>query len=209
MLNVLSALCFAGFVLAALSVLVLERKRPSARRAGVSAFLLYYLAASFGAGLSQRDAWPFSKWALAATPAVASVTSTRIVGVDSAGREHEVDHRAWEPVAADELLPWMQIVFPVLSRREQDRVAAALLVDAERARQQARAGRGPGYLHRFLGPLAAPRFLLHPRLWSAPSTVPSLPFVGVRVYTESWGVEDRARDPRALARSLAYEYPGR
>lgn len=209
MLNVLSAVCFAGFVLAAVSVLVLERTRPPARRGAVSAFLIYYVAASFGAGLSQHDAWPFSKWALAATPGVAAVTTTRIVGLDPTGGEHDIDYRAWEPVATDELVPWMQIVFPGLGRVAQDRVAVELLGTAEKARANARAGRGPGYLDRFLGPLAAPRFLLHPRIWSAPSAVPSLPFVGLRVYSESWSVEDRARDPRSLVRALVYEYPCR
>ena len=205
MLNVLSAACFAAFLLAALAVLAVEKRQPG-RRWAVNAFLLVFLSASFGAGFTQHDAWPFAKWALAATPAVSTVTSSRIVGLDGRGLEHNIDHRVWEPLATDELLPWMQLDFTRLGRPEQDRLAVWLLDRAESARLRARTGVGVGYLDRFLGPFAAPRFLLHPRFWAEPSTVPPEPFVGLRVYLETWDVEERAGDAGRFSRVLLYEY---
>lgn len=206
MLNVASGLGFLGFLAAALLVVLSERGWLAPRRRFVNLFLAYAVAVTFAAGLSQRDAWPFSKWPMAGGRADADYSTIRIVGVDEDGVEHAVDYRAWQPMAFDELMPWMHRTFPRLSRPAQDRVAAHLLDKAESARHRARAGGGAGYLHRFLGPLAAPEFDLHPRLWSSPDAVPSRPFVSLRVYRETWNQEERRRDPSRMARRLLHEY---
>jgi len=204
-LNVLAGLCFVGFLLFALLVWLSERGVVGPRRRFVSAFLAYAILASFGAGLSQKDAWPFAKWPMAGGRAEAEADTLRIVGVDANGAEHAVDYRAWQPMAYEELIPWMHRTFPRLPRAAQDQVAAHLLDKAESARRKAAGGDGVGYLDRFLGPLAAPEFDLHPRLWSSPASVPPRPFVAVRVYRETWNQEERRRDPSRVTRRLLHE----
>jgi len=204
-LNVASGLCFLGFLLCACRVWLAERGAPGGRRHFVNVFLLYAVAASFGAGLTQRDAWPFAKWPMAGGRADAVGSTVRILGVDADGTEHGIDYRAWQPMAFDELIPWMHRTFPRLPRAAQDEAAAHLLAKAESARRQAAAGRGAGYLDRFLGSLAAPEFDLHPRLWREPASVPSRPFVALRVYRETWNQEERRRDPSRVTRELLYE----
>lgn len=205
MLNVLAALCFLGLLLAALLVWLSERGVVAPRRRFVNALLVYATLASFGAGLSQKDAWPFAKWPMAGGRAEAEADTIRIVAVDAEGAEHAVDYRAWQPMAYEDLIPWMHRTFPRLPRGAQDEVAAHLLEKAESARRQAAAGHGVGYLDRFLGPLAAPEFDLHPRLWPSPGNVPPRPFVAVRVYRETWSQEERRRDPSRVSRRLLYE----
>jgi hypothetical protein len=206
-LNVLAGLCFLGFLLAALLVWLSERGAVSPRRRVVNAFLLYAIAASFGAGLSQKDAWPFAKWPMAGGRAEAEGDTIRILAVDADGAEHDVDYRAWQPVAFEDLIPWLHRTFTRLPRASQDEVAAHLLAQAESARRKAAAGHGAGSLDRFLGPLAAPEFDLHPTLWSAPASVPSRPLVALRVYRETWNQEERRRDPSRFTRRLLYESP--
>lgn len=205
MLNVLSAVCFLGFLVAALLVALSERGGTAPRRLFVNVFLAYAVVASFGAGLSQKDAWPFSRWPMAGGRAEAVGSNVRIVAVDADGALRAIDYRAWQPMAFDELIPWMHRTFPRLPRQSQDRVVAHLLATAESARRRARAGEGVGYLDRYLGPLAAPEFDLHPRPWSSPESVPSRPFVGLRVYRETWNQEERRRDPSRVTRVLLYE----
>jgi hypothetical protein len=204
-LNVASGLGFLGFLAAALLVALSELGIVGPRRRFINVFVAYAVAASFAAGLSQRDAWPFSKWPMAGGRAEAEYSTVRIVGVDEDGVEHGIDYRAWQPMAFDELMPWMHRAFPRLPRASQDRVVAHLLEKAESARRKARAGGGPGYLDRFLGPLAAPEFDLHPRPWSSPEAVAARPFVSLRVYRETWNQEERRRDPSRVARRLLYE----
>jgi len=206
-LNVYGGLCFLGFLIAALGVRLSERAEPEQRRRRVNGYLAYVIAASFAAGLAQKDAWPFAKWPMAGGRADTRGDTVRIVAVDAEGTEHDVDYRAWQPMAYEDLVPWMHRTFPRLPRAAQDQVAAHLLAKAESARQRAAAGRGPGYAGRLLGRLAAPEFDLHPRPWSAPPGVPARPLVALRVYRETWDQEERRRDPSRFARRLLYESP--
>jgi hypothetical protein len=203
-LNVLSAVAFLGFLLVALLVAASERGLLSPRRRFVDLFLAYAVAVSFGAGLTQKDAWPFSRWPMAGGRAELEASTIRIVGVDEDGLERAIDYRAWQPMAFDELIPWMHRTFPRLPTPSQDRVAAHLLQRAESARRRAQAGGGVGYLHRYLGPLAAPEFDLHPRVWST-AGIPPRPFVALRVYRETWNQEERRRDPSRVRRALLHE----
>lgn len=210
MLNVLGGLAFAGFLFACLAAAWSEKAGASLtlRRAVLNALLLYVLAVSFAAGLTQRDLWPFSSWKLAAGRVGPDVTRVRIAAVDADGAEHRVDYRAWQPLAFDELAPWLELVFPRLDAAAQEGVAADLLDRAERARRQSRSGNGVGYFDRFLGPLAAPHFVLHPRIWSRAERAPATPLVRLRLYRETWNLEERRRDGfRKVPRALAYEFP--
>ena len=207
MLNIASGFVFLGFLIAALLAALSERGLVAPRRRFVNLFLAYAVLASFAAGLSQRDAWPFAKWPMAGGRAAPEYSAIRIVGVDEEGVERGIDYRAWQPMAFDELMPWMHRTFPRLPRPSQDRVAAHLRDTAEAARRKAQAGEGVGYLDRFLGPLAAPEFDLHPRAWSRAEAVPPRPFVSLRVYRETWNQEERRRDPSLVRRLLLYESP--
>jgi hypothetical protein len=200
MLDVLAGGAFLGF---AILVMAVRWVRAERRRAAVGLLLAYTAALSFGAGLSQRDAWPFSAWSLAARRLEDTVTYDVLLAVDAAGGEHDVDYRAWRPLGFDELLSWIPQEMPKLDPAARARVAADLLARAERCRQEAR--RGEGCARDRLGPLTAPDFLLHPRLWSRPEAVPAQPFVRLRVYRETL----RLAAPRrggGRTRVLAWEW---
>jgi len=203
LLNALAGLAFASFV--AIGLILVGRRGGHGRCGRVSQFLVFALAVSLGPGLLQRDAWPFSSWPLAANEAGRSVTYSTLVALDATGAEHAVDYRAWQPLGFDELLSWIQLQFPKLSRAEQDHAARYLLGLVEAARARAASERRVGYFDRFLGPLTAPNFLLHPRLWIA-GAVPSSRFVGLRVYSETLVLDNPARGGGVVRRRLDYEY---
>ena len=207
--DVFALVCFLGFVCCAL---VLCGRRPTGlalwqRKTRVSLFILYTLGASFGAGLAQHDIWPFVAWPLVAARLPATVTEPRLVAVDARGAEHDIDYRAWWPLSFDELIGWMNQNFPALPSESQDRAARSLLATADSARAAARRGERVGQYGRFLGPFAAPLFLLHPKIWSDSARVPANPFVGLRYYQESWNLESHARGSTAVRRRLVYRYP--
>jgi hypothetical protein len=212
LINVTAALAFAGFVVLGL----LARRRDEqaaldddARRRRVSRFLAYALVVSFTAGLTQRDLWPFAAWPIKSLTPLPVASAYRLLGVDAEGGEHAVDYRAWQPLGVDELIPWVMLRFPDLADDVQDAAAAHLLAVAERARTAARAGGRVGTFHRFLGPLSAPYYLLHPRLWRRPEDVPAQPFVALRVYREVWSQMERREHPERVTRMLVYQYPRR
>jgi hypothetical protein len=170
-----------------------------------SAFIAFSLVASFGAGLAQRNLWPFSPWPLVAGIHPAAATHARLVAVDGTGVEHGVDYRAWEPMAIDELYSWLQGPFMSLEEEQKEAAFAWLLLRAEKGRRRALAGEAPSDRSSILGPLEAPLFLLHPRIWDDAGAVPAAPFTGLRLYLESWDVEGRARGERGAERTLVHE----
>jgi hypothetical protein len=172
----------------------------------VNVFLIYTLIVSFGAGLLQKDCWPFSNWPLVASLHPPMVRYSRLVGVDANGREHDVDYRAWQPFVIEELLGWADSRLLPLEPAERDRAGAYLVSIVERGRQRAARGERVGYFDRYWGPFTAPYFLLHPKLWTSPEQTPAVPLVGVRFYHESWNLEERRVHPSAVQRSLVYEY---
>ena len=211
-LNLLSAALFLGFLLLGGAIVWESRPQgtlPSKKRA-LNFFLGYALMVSFGAGLSQRELWPFSRWELIAgivPPAVGErFGHPRLVALDEQGQEHAIDFRAYEPLAFDELSSWINHEFPKLDPAEKRRAARYLLERAENARVRARSGLPVG-TRRLPFLLSAPHFLLHPRTWPDPSAAPAEPFVGLRIYSETWNLEERQRDPHNLKRILLYQYP--
>ncbi len=204
--NIAGAIAFAGFVLGALWASRATAGTGSGRRR-VSLLLVYACAASFGVGLTQRDLWPFSSWPLVAGRIGPFVTHPRLVAVDAAGAEHDVDYRAWEPISLDELNAWVEQELMRLPPSGRDSALAHLLRLAESGRARAAAGGSPGDQARLLGPLTAPLFLLHPRRWDDPAEVPRASFVALRYYRESWQLERRARDRSAVTRRLAWQFP--
>lgn len=177
-----------------------------ARRRLLNLFIAYTLAVSFGAGFTQRELWPFSAWPLVAGRVPPTVTYPRFLAVDRSGREHEIDHRAWAPIVFQELMGWEGRNLMRLEPAARDRAAAYLLSVLERARNHWAAGAPEHRFDRILGPFSAPFFLGHPERWIPGVRVPAEPFVALRVYRESWDVEERRRDPSKVTRVLAYEY---
>ncbi len=209
MTNIVAPIVFLGLVAGGI-VLLWWRAGSAAdhtRRLRTSLFILYVLAVSFGAGLTQRDLFPFTAWPLLSARIPAVWNYPRLVGVDADGVEHAIDFRAWEPMSADELNAWMNHRFMTFPPDRQARIAAELLDRLEASRARAAAGEGVGYLADRLGPLWAPYFDVHPYLWSRPERVPAKPFVALRFYRQVWDLERRARDPSHVWLRLLYEFP--
>lgn len=194
-----------GFALTGLAAGLAGRDSARKRRR-VNVFLGYALAVSFGAGFLQHEVWPFSGWPLVATTVPEVVTHPRFMAVDGAGREHDIDHRAWSPIVFQELLGWEGRGFMRLEPATRDRAAAYLLGVVENARARWAAGKPDRPFERWLGPFSAPFFLGHPDRWTPGVNVPDQPFVALRLYRESWNVEERHLDPSRVKRVLAYEY---
>jgi len=207
--NLAGLVGWLGFVAFALVVLWAERKRKPhyVRRRAVNVFLLFTLAVTFAAGVSRRELWPFSAWGMIPNVRTPEVGHARILGVDAAGTEHPIDFRAWSPLPLEELIAWIDLRFPLLSAQEKDSAARYLLERANNARANVSAGESMVGPHRLLGRLTAPEHMIHPYIWTAPSDVPSEPFVGIRVLREFWNVERGREDPDLIDRELIYEFP--
>jgi hypothetical protein len=126
--NVLALVLFVAFVAAA--VRAGARTGPEDRRRRIHHFLLLACAGSFGAGLAQRDAWPFCAWPLVAGRVPVLVTQPRVFVVDSAGEEYPADYRAWRPFSYVELLSWLDKDFMRLTPDARRRAALHLVVTA-------------------------------------------------------------------------------
>lgn len=198
---------FFGFVILAFAVAAAAsvagaRVRPRL----LNLFLAYTLIVSFAAGLTQRDAWPFSTWPLVAGIHPDYAMLPRALVVDRAGGEHDVDYRAWRPLVVEELLAWMRSRMLTLPRADQDRAAEHLLMLVERTIEDLRRGDSLDWRSGWWGPLNAPYFLLHPVLWRSAADAPAERLIGIRLYLERWNLEERLRDPSAVQRTLLYEY---
>lgn len=211
-LHLLVLLAYATVAVVALLVLWLERsRRGAALRWGRQLFIALVVGLTLFAGVTQRDLWPFSAWALmtgAPTPTRGEkIPHLRFAAVDGFGREYPVDYRAVEPFAVEELMAWLRAYFLTLPAASQDSAASFLLGRIELARLRVGEGRSPGTSGRWLGPLRAPFHQLHPAQWPDAASVPATPFVGLRLYGESWTLEERAQDSTRVTRRLLYQYP--
>jgi hypothetical protein len=204
-MGVVKGLLFLGFVGLGLIAAYSTRGKRGNRRL-VNVYIIYTLALGLGAGLSQFEVWPFSTWPLVAGTVAKTVIQPRVVAIDAAGQEYPIDYRAWGPFVFEEMMAWQDKNFAGLDRATKDRVAAYLLELIERNREQWALGKPILYFERYLGPLSTPLFLGHPEYWTKGAGVPPQPFRGLRLYKESWNVEERWRDPSKVTRELTYEY---
>jgi len=110
-----------------------------ARRRRTNVFLWAVLFISFAAGITQHDLWPFSSWPVLAHTLPSGWNYSPppdINGVDSSGNEYDVDYRAWQPLALEELTSWIRLHFAHLDPAERDRAGAYLLGRGEQALSQ-------------------------------------------------------------------------
>lgn len=196
-----------GFLATALAVRYCERYEASTWKSSIQIFLLYTLTISGLTGFTQREAWPISNWKVFGDPYIPPVQELVILAVDSHGREHLIDRRAWEPFDSLQLHAWLRIHIPRLAPALRHTVCQYLLHLVNMARARAVASQRPGTDGRFLGPLAAPRLITYAPLWSAPAMVPSAPFERLRFYEDTWHTETRRLAPHHLQRRLILEYP--
>jgi hypothetical protein len=209
-MSIISAVAFCGFLALVLNVAASRIRRttdPNTRQA-TNVLLIYALAVSFAAGISQRDMWPFSSWKMMVgltPPATPTLPSLRVVGVQPNGSERNIDFRAWKPLSLEELYSWLQHDFFQLDLDSRDRVGAYLLSDMNTARLEALSAAGLPWSSPVLGRLSAPTHVLHPAIWDQRDVVPQESFVAVRIYKEAWDLQ--ATTGVKASRTLAYEYP--
>lgn len=208
--NIASAIGFMLFVGSGSAVAASHRFLSGVdRRRLINALLLVALFVSFGSGLSQRDMWPFSSWKMMTgltPPATPALPTLSFVGVDASGKEYDIDYRAWKPLSPEELDSWLRHNFFQLDSAARDRVASYLLQLSNDAREEALSTAGLASVNRWLGPLTAPTHLLHPAIWSHVDRVPRNPFVGLRIYEDSWNLEERRLTNARITRVRAFEY---
>lgn len=196
---------FLGLVLAAF-VAASRGDEPRIRR-HVNRLLAYTMLFSLVAGISHTELWPFPRWNIFSEKLEQPVHQILVRAVDADGREHEVDHRAFEPFTSIDLYAWFDLHLAQLTPQQKEEVGSYLLERLNAARQRALAGERVGTFDRYFGPLAAPVHLLYARIWDDPARVPAAPFVGLRIYVERWNVFERQRSPAtAPTRTLLYEY---
>jgi hypothetical protein len=203
LVEIVKGLVFLTFVAVGLAAAWTARYRPG-NRSIITVLITYTIMVSCAVGFTQRESWPFSTWPFIATRIARPSTFPRIVATDAQLNEYQIDYRAWEPLEFDELVAWKDQFFFRLDPSKREAVVAYLLDRIETARLQWSVGESPRYFNRFFGPLSAPLFLGHRGYWDAGP--PSEAFTGLRFYTETWDVEERARDPSKLTRQLVYEY---
>jgi hypothetical protein len=199
-MHLLFAAAFLGFL--GLGAAVRLASDPAVRRRRIVRLVAYVVVVNLAAGISQRDAWPFTSHNIAVGRARTDARAclSEIVGVDGAGREWRLDPYSWMPMYESVLQFWFDLRMPRLGEAERREALAFLLGRAEASRQRLAADRpiGPA---RWLGPLGAPYWLLLPR--EAPSPEPLL---GVRVYSECWIPRERFADPSRRTRRLLAEH---
>jgi hypothetical protein len=203
LVEIAKGLVFLTFVAVGLAAAWSARCRPGSR-AIMNVLISYTVIVSFAVGFTQRESWPFSTWPFIAARVPRPSTFPRIVATDAQRNEYQIDYRAWEPLEFDEFMAWKDQFFFRLDPAKRDGVAAYLLEQIETARLRWSAGEAPRYFNRYFGPFSAPLFLGHRGYWDAGP--PGQVLTGLRFYTETWDVEERARDPSKIARQLVYEY---
>ncbi len=209
MTDIVAAVEFGGFIVAGWSLVFLLGKVKSERRqrALITLLLVYVVVISFGNAVLRINLWPFSSWDLVTrTQSGGGWPDWRTFGVTADGKEYPVDYRAFEPLNAHELGTWMLQDFVGLTREQQGKVGEYFLRQMNRARQNVRKGKEPGYLGRFLGPLVAPAHMIYPPGWLNPDDVPADRFVAVRWYRSIWDLEAMYQDMSTMRLVPLYEY---
>jgi hypothetical protein len=191
---------FAFLIFVALgSIAAYRRDRRSANQ-----LIAYTIAVTLITGFTQRESWPFTTWALFHHLAPERFSELAFEFVDEGAQVHPADARMWQPVSDADVAAWLNQNFERLSPLQRKQFLGAVLARAESARVTLLStGRSPNewLLRRF----AAPYHFLRPKPWTAGPDIASRRFVGVRLVRLSWNVDERARDPHAVQRSVIDE----
>ena len=194
------AAVFVAFL--ALGVRVRLASDPLVRRRRVVHLVAYVAGAHLLAGLTQKDAWPFTSHTIAVgrARADARVCLVELAGVDAYGEEWRLDPYSWMPLYESVLHYWLERNLSRLTDAERDTALAFLLDRAEAAREKLSEGRAIGP-QRWLGSLGAPYWLLLPRPAPAPDRL-----AGLRVYQACWVPRERYTDALRVRRRVLAEH---
>lgn len=194
------AAVFVAFL--ALGVRVRLASDPRVRRRRVVHLVAYVAGAHLLAGLTQKDAWPFTSHTIAVgrARAEAPVCLVELAGVDAYGEEWRLDPYSWMPLYESVLHYWLERNLSRLTDEERRTALAFLLDRAEAARERLSEGRAIGP-QRWLGPLGAPYWLLLPRPAPPPQTLS-----GLRVYQACWVPRERYTDALRVRRRVLAEH---
>jgi hypothetical protein len=194
------AAAFAVFL--ALGLCARAAAAPAARRRWTVRLIAYVAGVSLLAGLTQKDAWPFTSHTIAVGRARpdAPVCLIELAGVDADGQERRLDPYSWMPLYESVLHYWLERNLSRLTPPERDVALSFLLARAEASREWLSAGRAIGP-QRWLGPLGAPYWLLLPR-----PSASAEPLTGLRVYQACWVPRERYADPLKRRRRLLAEH---
>src|SRR5687768_15497458 len=112
-------LLFLGLL--ALGAAAARRGTADPRHRRESLVIAFVLAVSLAAGLSQKDAWPFSPHPVLAEDATVSdlLEKIELKGVDADGREWDVHPWAYAPLPRKKMADWVRTVHPRLSNEEK------------------------------------------------------------------------------------------
>lgn len=199
------AALFAAFVACAVYAGT-RRGDDGRRRTRVSALVALGMVLSLGPGLSGREAWPFSSWAMDNAALPADFRFLEAIVVDSQGVEHAADARAFEPMAWVDLSTWLARTREGEPARF-DSVATWVLGRLRAARDVAARGDDIGTNRRWLGPLAAPPTQLAPKVWRAGARELPSGIAAWRVYEVRVNLDAPRRAPTTGERTLVFEFP--
>jgi hypothetical protein len=185
-----------------LGACVRAARDPAARRRWTARLVAYVAGVSLLAGVTQKDAWPFTSHTIAVgrARADAPVCLMELAGVDASGQEWRLDPYSWMPMYESVLHYWLERNLSRLTPAERASALSFLLRRAEASRDRLSSGRAIGP-QRWLGPLGAPYWLLLPRV---PASAESL--TGLRVYQACWVPRERYTDPLRRRRLLVAEH---
>ncbi|HXG59140.1 MAG TPA: hypothetical protein VNL91_08960 [Thermoanaerobaculia bacterium] len=192
-------LMFAGFLVTGIHA----ARRQTARAANI--VIAYFLAVTTIVGLTQRESWPFTNWALMHHPAPREVSGLAIELVDERGRTYEPDARIWQPLAEEEIHSWIERRFSALEESERRAVSRFFLQRAEHLRKEIAAG-GDGPNETILRAAAAPYHFQRKRTWVPGEESFPARFVALRFVWKKWNVAERAADERSVERSIVFEH---
>lgn len=185
---------FIAFVVLGLSV-------RDSRGAAAMRFVCFFVAVTTLAGLTQREAWPFTNWALFHHLAPQEFSGVTVEVSDAHGNTYATDSRMWQPIGEEEAESWLALRFASLNELQKRELAADLLARAERTRDAIASGRrAPN--ERILGALAAPYHFQRREVWGAATP----PFRAIRIVSMRWSPEERHLNPVAVRREVLYEY---
>lgn len=154
------------------------------RRKRVLQLALYLVVAHLAVGVTVKDAWPITDYALMHGIAglAGELSVFTFYGVDAEGREWRIDPYAWKSISEWHLHFWFWIYYARQLHPDQQHEALGWLYRLAEE-QRARLARGDTAIS-VLGPASAPQWFMFQRQLH----VPAEPYRGIRVYLETFTI---------------------